>query len=261
MKYVRVTHNGAPHWGVVEGDDIFALSDAPYHHPQRGERLTTLANAEWLAPATPTKLLAVGRNYIKHIEEMAARAGANSNLPPRPDHPTFFLKANSAISGHHTPIVYPTGLSKHVEHEAELGLVIGRRARNVSEADALSYVFGYLCANDVSARDMRDDGQWMRGKSFDSFAPLGPYLVTDMDASDLWIQARVNGVTKQDSRTSDLLFKLPQLIAFISQAMTLEAGDVIITGTPSGVSAIQPGDVVEIEVEGLGVLRNPVIAG
>ena len=139
--------------------------------------------------------------------------------------------------------------------------MIGRRAvrGEISEASALSYVFGYLCANDVSARDMRDDGQWRCGKSFDTFAPLGPYLVTDIDASDLRIQACVNRVTKQDSRTSDLLFKLPHLIAFISQALTREAGDVIITGTPSGVSAIQPGDVVEVEVERLGVLRNPVV--
>ncbi|MBI1800914.1 MAG: fumarylacetoacetate hydrolase family protein [Chloroflexi bacterium] len=264
MKLVRLMHDGAPRWGLLDGNDILAIDGDPYSpddQKARGGWLTTLDRAQLLAPAAPGKLLAVGRNYIKHIEEMAARAGANPLLPPRPDHPTFFLKPNSAIIGPNTPIVYPVQQTSRVEHEAELGLVIGRRAKRVSEADAMDIVAGYLCGNDVSARDLRDDGQWMRGKGFDTFAPLGPYLVTGIDASDLRIQARVNGVVKQDSRTSDLLFKLPQLISFISQAMTLEPGDVIITGTPSGVSEIHPGDVVEIEIEDIGVLRNPVVAG
>ncbi len=262
MKFMRFMHSSGPRWGTIDGNDVFALAGDPLTNPEvrRGIRVGPVGDVPLLAPVVPTKLLAVGRNYIKHIEEMTARPNANLNLPPRPDHPTFFLKPNSAIIGHNTPIVYPTGQTHHVEHEAELGVVIGRRARKVSEADALSYVFGYTCANDVSARDLRDDGQWMRGKGFDTFAPIGPWVVTDMDASDLRIQARVNGEVRQDSRTSDLLFKIPQLISFVSQAMTLEPGDVIITGMPSGVSAIKPGDVVEVELEGIGVLRNPVVA-
>jgi 2-keto-4-pentenoate hydratase/2-oxohepta-3-ene-1,7-dioic acid hydratase in catechol pathway len=267
MKFIRYLHRiddqrSEPRWGIIDGNDVHALAGEPFASAdvRPGAWTGRLDDVKLLAPATPTKLLAVGSNYIKHIEEMAARMGPNSNLPPRPEHPTFFLKPLSAIIGPNANIVYPTGQTKHVEHEAELGLVIGKRCRKVSEADALSYVFGYLCGNDVSARDTRDDNQWMRGKGFDTFAPLGPYLVTGIDASDLRIIARVNGQLRQDSRTSDLLFKIPTLISFISQAMTLEAGDVIITGTPSGVSAIQPGDVVEVEIEGLGVLRNPVVA-
>jgi 2-keto-4-pentenoate hydratase/2-oxohepta-3-ene-1,7-dioic acid hydratase in catechol pathway len=262
MRIVRYAKDGDTRWGAVEGDEVMALSGDPVRDAgaKRVGRAGALADLQLLAPATPSKLLAVGRNYIKHIEEMAARAGPNSNLPPRPLHPTFFLKPNSAIIGAGAPIVYPNGRADVVEHEAELALVIGKRGKKVTEADALDYVFGYLCGNDVSARGLMDDGQWMRGKGFDTFAPLGPWIVTDLDAADLRITARVNGETRQDSRTSDLLFKIPQLIAFISQAMTLEPGDVILTGTPSGVSALKPGDTVEIEIEGIGVLRNPVVA-
>ena len=267
MRFVRYMHHidetkSEPRWGALDNGDVFALAGDPFTNPdaRRGMRLGRLEEMQLLAPVVPGKLLAVGRNYIKHIEEMAARMGANSNLPARPDHPTFFLKPTSAIIGPNAAIVYPTGQTQHVEHEAELGLVIGRRGRKIPEAEALSYVFGYLCGNDVSARDLRDDGQWMRGKGFDTFAPLGPCIVDGIDASDLRITTRVNGELRQDSRTSDLLYKIPHLISFISQAMTLEAGDVIITGTPSGVSAIHPGDVVEVEIEGIGVLRNPVVA-
>lgn len=260
MKIIRYAAGAEARWGAVEGDEVYALPGNPAVDPslRPGARVGTLSGLSLLAPVAPTKLLAVGRNYMKHIDEMAARGP--SNLPPRPLNPTFFLKPNSAIIGPGANIVYPTGRAELVEHEAELALVIGKRGRKIAEADALSHVFGYLCANDVSARGLGDDGQWMRGKGFDTFAPLGPCVVTGLDASDLRITARLNGVTKQDSRTNDLLFKIPQLIAFISQAMTLEAGDVILTGTPSGVSAMKPGDVIEIEIEGIGTLRNSVVA-
>lgn len=260
MKIIRYAAAGEARWGEVDGDDVFALSANPMLEAatRRGARVGAFADLQLLAPVAPSKLLAVGRNYMKHIDEMAARGP--SNLPPRPPHPTFFLKPNSAIIGPGASIVYPTGRAELVEHEAELALVIGKRGRKVSEDDALSYVFGYLCGNDVSARGLGDDGQWMRGKGFDTFAPLGPWLVSGLDASDLRIVARLNGEVRQDSRTSDLLFKIPRLIAFISQAMTLEPGDVIMTGTPSGVSALKPGDVIEVEIEGIGTLRNPVVA-
>jgi len=263
VKIARYQDGAEAYWGMLDGDELFALAGDPFSGPDvgRGPHVSPLAEAQLLAPVVPSKLLAVGRNYVKHIEEMAARASANPALSARPDHPTFFLKPTSSIVGHNAAIVYPTGQSQHVEHEAELGLVIGRRGRNIAESEALDYVFGYLCANDVSARDIRDDGQWMRSKGFDTFAPLGPWIETELDPADLRITARVNGQLKQDSRTSDLLFNIPHLISFISRAMTLEPGDVIITGTPSGVSAISPGDVVEVEVEGIGILRNPVFAG
>jgi 2-keto-4-pentenoate hydratase/2-oxohepta-3-ene-1,7-dioic acid hydratase in catechol pathway len=172
----------------------------------------------------------------------------------------FFLEPPSAVIGPGAPIVYPAHLSQRVEHEAELVVVIGRRARHVRRKDAFSYVLGYTCGNDVTARDLqRRDGQWSRAKGFDSFCPLGPWIETDLDITDLSIQCRVNGELRQDGRTKDLVFPLDQLIAYVSAVMTLEPGDVILTGTPAGVSPLQPGDRVAVEVEGIGVLENSVV--
>lgn len=171
----------------------------------------------------------------------------------------MFLKPPSALCGDGAPIGRPAGHAR-VDHEAELGVIIGTRARRVSREDALAHVLGYTCVNDVTVRDLQQkDGQWTRAKGFDSFCPVGPRVVSGLDPSDLRIVARVNGAVRQDSRTSDLIFDVPTLIAFISRHMTLEPGDLISTGTPAGVGNLVPGDVVEIEVEGIGVLRNPVI--
>ena len=172
----------------------------------------------------------------------------------------MFLKPPSAVIADGVPIERPPGYLR-VDHEAELGVVIGKRAHRVSREQALDFVQGYVCVNDVTVRDLqKKDGQWARAKGFDTFCPVGPRLVTGIDPTNLRITARVNGTIRQDSRTSDMIFDVPTLIAFCSQHMTLEVGDLISTGTPSGVGNLEPGDVVEVEIEGIGILRNPVIA-
>ncbi|HFD39875.1 MAG TPA: FAA hydrolase family protein, partial [Anaerolineae bacterium] len=176
-----------------------------------------------------------------------------------PDEPLLFLKPPSAVIGPGEAIVYPQHLSRRVEHEAELAVVIGRRARRVPPAEAPAYILGYTCANDVTARDLqRRDGQWTRGKGFDTFCPLGPWIVPGLDPGDLAIRCLVNGQVRQQGRTSQMIFAIADLIAYISAVMTLEPGDVILTGTPSGVGLLQPGDQVTVEIEGIGSLTNPV---
>jgi 2-keto-4-pentenoate hydratase/2-oxohepta-3-ene-1,7-dioic acid hydratase in catechol pathway len=198
----------------------------------------------------PSKIIGIGQNYRAHAAEMGKGI---------PTEPLMFLKPPSALCGDGDPIGRPAGHVR-VDHEAELGVVIGRRARRVRREDALDHVLGYVAVNDVTVRDLQQkDGQWTRAKGFDSFCPVGPRLVSGLDPADLRVLARVNGAVRQDSRTSDLIFDVPTLIAFVSQHMTLEPGDLISTGTPAGVGNLAPGDVVEIEIEGIGVLRNPVI--
>jgi 2-keto-4-pentenoate hydratase/2-oxohepta-3-ene-1,7-dioic acid hydratase in catechol pathway len=216
----------------------------------RGTPVGELDQLTLLSPCQVTKIVAVGRNYAAHAAEHGNEV---------PSQPLIFLKPPSAVIGPGDAIVCPPQAAQ-VEHEVELADVIGKRAYRVSAADAWDHVLGYTCANDVTARDLqRSDGQWSRAKGFDTFAPLGPWIVTDLDTSDLGVVCRVNGEVKQQGSTADMVFKIPVLIEYITAAMTLEPGDVILTGTPEGVSPIQPGDEVEVEVEGIGVLRNPVV--
>jgi 2-keto-4-pentenoate hydratase/2-oxohepta-3-ene-1,7-dioic acid hydratase in catechol pathway len=194
-------------------------------------------------------VVALGLNYAAHAAEMKVAL---------PTEPLIFLKPSTSVAAPDEPILYPA-MSEQVEYECELAVVIGRKARQVAEADATGYVLGYTCANDVTARDLqRRDSQWSRAKGFDTFCPLGPWIETEIDPGDLHIETRVNGVVKQSSRTSDLVFRVPRTVSYVSQIMTLLPGDVILTGTPSGVGPVQPGDVMEVEIEGIGVLRNPV---
>ena len=205
-----------------------------------------------LEPVTfaPSKIVGIGQNYRAHAAEMGKGI---------PGEPLIFLKPPSGLCGDGASIGRPAGYAR-VDHEAELGVVIGRRARRVRREDALAHVLGYVCVNDVTVRDLQQkDGQWTRAKGFDSFCPVGPRIVSGLDPADLRIMTRVNGATRQDSRTSDLIFDVPTLIAFVSQHMTLEPGDLISTGTPAGVGNLVPGDLCEIEIEHIGVLRNPVI--
>jgi 2-keto-4-pentenoate hydratase/2-oxohepta-3-ene-1,7-dioic acid hydratase in catechol pathway len=198
----------------------------------------------------PSKIVGIGVNYRAHAAEM------NKGLPAEP---LMFLKAPSALIASGEPIRRPRGHAR-VDFEGELGVVIGQRASRVPAARALDYVLGFTCVNDVTVRDLQQrDGQWTRAKGFDSFCPVGPCIRAGLDPADLHITTRVNGEMRQDSRTSDLIFAVPQLIEFVSAVMTLEPGDLITTGTPAGVGNLQPGDVVEVEIEGIGVLRNPVI--
>lgn len=224
--------------------------------------LFDLSMIDFLPPVMrPLKLIGVGLNYKDHAEEVKL---------PEPKQPLIFGMYSNAIIAHERPIVIPP-MSKQVDYEAELGVVIGRRARNVSTRNALQFVAGYTIVHDVSARDLQfSDGQWLRAKSFDTFAPMGPFLVTTEDLEDagsLAIEMRLNGRTMQKSNTNNLIFKIPDLVSYISGVMTLEVGDVIATGTPGGVGFarnpqvfMQPGDVAEIEIEGIGVLRNPIVA-
>jgi len=198
----------------------------------------------------PSKIIGVGKNYRAHAAEMGSAA--------LPTHPLLFLKAPSALIGANETIVRPAGYER-VDHEAELGVVIGRRARRVAAANALDFVLGYTCVNDVTVRDLQQtDGQWTRAKGFDTFCPVGPCIRADLDPSNRRVQSRVNGELRQDGTTADLIFSVPTLIEFITAAMTLEPGDIISTGTPAGVGQLWPGDRVDVEVQGVGVLSNPV---
>jgi 2-keto-4-pentenoate hydratase/2-oxohepta-3-ene-1,7-dioic acid hydratase in catechol pathway len=216
---------------------------------------------ELLPPVHPSKILAIGRNYVDHAIEGGAKP---------PEAPLLFNKLPNSLSAHNAPIVLP-GISQKVDYEAELAVVIGRRAKRVSEAEALEYIFGYTLINDVSARDLQfGDGQWTRGKSLDTFAPLGPFITTRDEIADvqaLKIEGRLNGEVMQSSNTSKMIFQVAYLVSYLSQGITLEPGDVIATGTPEGVGVfrdppvlLKAGDVYEVEIEGLGVLRNPVVA-
>jgi 2-keto-4-pentenoate hydratase/2-oxohepta-3-ene-1,7-dioic acid hydratase in catechol pathway len=199
----------------------------------------------------PSKIIGIGLNYRAHALEMGKGL---------PEEPLMFLKPHSAMIAGGEPIERPPGYER-VDYEAELGVVIGQRARRVPRERALDFVLGYCCVNDVTVRDLQKrDVQYTRAKGFDTFCPIGPRIVAGLDPSRLAVMARLNGVVKQDSSTSDLIFDVPSLIAFCSAHMTLEPGDVISTGTPSGVGNLQPGDEIEIEIEGIGILKNPVIA-
>jgi 2-keto-4-pentenoate hydratase/2-oxohepta-3-ene-1,7-dioic acid hydratase in catechol pathway len=242
-----------PSYGMIVDGKVFTLRgdlSAGDLSLEGVEPSIRLAEAQLLPPVTPSKIVCVGRNYKEHAAELGNQM---------PTEPLLFLKAPSAIVGDGDAIELPE-VSERVEHEGELGLVIGRRCRRLSaDEDPLAYVLGFTCVNDVTARDLqRKDVQFTRGKSFDTFCPVGPFVVTGLDPADLSVETRVNGEVRQSGRTSAMAFPVPFLLRYISHAMTLEPGDVIATGTPAGVGPLRDGDTVEVEVEGVGVLRNPV---
>jgi 2-keto-4-pentenoate hydratase/2-oxohepta-3-ene-1,7-dioic acid hydratase in catechol pathway len=254
MRLCRFVRNGAASYGVIAGDEVTPcgnpfVADSPT--PAVGSRFRLGDKAvRLLAPCEPTKVVAVGLNYRKHAEEMKK---------PLPPEPLLFTKPSTAVNGTGSPIVLPPD-SQGVEHEAELALVIGRRLHDVSEAEAMRGVFGLTCLNDVTARDIqRREGQYTRAKGYDTFACVGPWIESELSPNDLRVICRVNGTVRQDGRTSDMIFSPARLVSFISRVMTLLPGDVITTGTPSGVGPLQHGDTVEVEVEGIGTLSNPVV--
>lgn len=252
MRIVRFSYEGKTQYGCVEGDAVRLLDGSPFDRPAPGPRVAALAEVKLLAPCEPSKVVAVGLNYRKHAEEMKSQLPAN---------PLLFLKPSTAVVGPEADVVYPGHMSSQVDYEAELAVVISRQATRVPEERAGEYVLGYTCGNDVTARDLqRRDGQWTRSKGFDTFCPLGPWIVTDLaQPGNARLSARLNGKLRQDGNTNDLIFGVPALLAFVSGIMTLQPGDVIMTGTPSGVGPMSRGDVIEIEVEGLGVLRNRIV--
>jgi 2-keto-4-pentenoate hydratase/2-oxohepta-3-ene-1,7-dioic acid hydratase in catechol pathway len=250
-KVVRYQVSGQAAYGVIEDGVVHSLKAGPWDRLSPGPAVASLDDLGLLAPCQPTKIVAVGLNYAAH----AAEAGHEI-----PAEPLFFLKPPSTVVGPGAEIVYPAHLSHWVEHEAELAVVIGRRAQRVRPEQALDYVLGYTCANDVTARDLqRRDNQWTRSKSFDTFCPLGPWIVTGLDVSDLAVRCSVNGELRQAGRTQDLFFSVDLLIAHASAVMTLEPGDVVLTGTPAGVGPLLPGDRVSVEIDDIGVLENEVV--
>lgn len=249
MKVARFNRKGNIAYGTVEDDKIREISGDIFGEYQVTQTAYNLNEVEILAPVIPSKLVAIGLNYIDHAEETKL---------PLPKVPLIFFKAPSAVIGPKQDIIIPKD-SNRTDYEAELGVVIGKKARYVKESEALSYVLGYTCCNDVSERAIqKSDGQFARAKSFDTFAPCGPYIVTDIDPSDLKIELIQNGVVKQSSRTSKLVFNVPHLISFITRAMTLLPGDIISTGTPAGIGPMSPGDTIEVRIEKVGSLINGV---
>ncbi len=250
MKTLRLTVGGVARHGRLDGEAVALLDGDPIAGAARdtGERVP-LDGADLLPPCTPSKIVGVGLNYRAHAVETGK---------PIPDEPLLFMKPPSALLAHGRPIARPRGYAR-VDYEGELAVVIGRRARRISDGEALAHLYGLTILNDVTVRELqKKDGQFTRAKGFDTFCPLGPWIATGLDPRDLRIQTRLGGVTRQDSRTSDMVFAVPRIVSFVSHVMTLEPGDVITTGTPSGHGNLTPGDTVEIEIEGIGTLRNPV---
>jgi 2-keto-4-pentenoate hydratase/2-oxohepta-3-ene-1,7-dioic acid hydratase in catechol pathway len=254
MLIARFTAGENPHYGVLdeESDELVVLKDDPIYGDlsTTGERVK-VDEVRLLSPVIPrSKVIGIGRNYAAHAAEMGNEV---------PDEPVVFLKPNTSVIGPGDPIVLPP-YSQEVHHEAELAVVISRMCKYVPVEKADAVIFGYTAANDVTARDkQRSDVQWTRAKAFDTSCPLGPYLAVDVDVSDVAVRARVDGELRQDGRTGQLVRSVPELIAYVSSIFTLLPGDVILTGTPAGVGPIDAGQRVEVEVEGIGTLSNPVV--
>lgn len=253
MKIVRVDSEVDDiTYGSVEPEGIRLHLGTPLVAWEPTETVVPWDRARLLAPVIPSKVVAVGRNYVDHAAEL------DNEIP---ENPMIFLKPPTSVIGPLQPIRYPSD-SENVHHEAELAVVVGKVARDVRIEDAGMYILGYTAANDVTARDLqRSDGQWTRAKGFDTFCPLGPAIDTDLDPLEgLQITCRVNGDLRQSGSTADMVFGVSELLSYMSHVMTLLPGDVILTGTPAGVGPIEPGDKVEVEIEGIGVLMNPVVA-
>ncbi len=250
-RIVRFAAQFGSAYGIVEEDTVFALVGDPFAEFRRGDAVAQLRSVRLLPPVRPSKVILTGYNYAGHAEELAKT---------QPQDPLIFLKAPSALIGDGSDVVFPNG-AEHVSYEGELVVVIGRRCAKVSPDDALGYVLGYTCGNDITDRDLQKrDVQYARAKSFDTFGPLGPWIAIGLDPTDVQIVSRLNGEVRQNSRTSLLIHSPAKLVSWASHAMTLNPGDVIFTGTPKGVGVIAPGDCIEIEIEGIGTLRNRVVA-
>lgn len=254
MKICRILYNNNGLYGFIKDEKVFlypkSTSLENIAESTKHTNSIHISEVKFLPPVTPSKIVCVGRNYAEHAAELGNEV---------PKEPLLFLKAPSSLIASGENIIIPKQ-SSQVEHEGELAIIISRQCKNLSEADNVSsYIFGFSCLNDVTARDLqRKDIQFTRAKSFDTFCPIGNFIETDFDCSDVLLTTKVNDVIKQEGRTSQMVFDVPFLIRYISNQMTLNAGDIIATGTPSGVSKLNVGDVVEIEIEGLGNLINPV---
>ena len=246
---------GAISYGVENGDSIDQLDAAPWLGGQRTGQSVAAADVTLLAPAEPSKVIAVGYNYISHREDMT-----HEESRPIPEHPPLFLKLPTSITGPETDVIYPADASD-LHFEGELVVVIGKTASHIGADEADDFIFGVTAGNDISERQWQaNDLQWLRAKASDTFGPLGPAVVTGLNYLDLRVQTRLNGETMQDQSTVDHIHDIHAIVSFISQYVTLHPGDIIYTGTPGATAAMKPGDVVEIDVEGVGVLRNRITA-
>ena len=252
--YARFEKNGEIYYGQVDGDNLKILTDSPLGSFQETGESVNISDVRLMSPVSPNKVVAIGLNYKSHL-------GGR----PGPKAPEPFLKASTSVIGNNDDIIIPKiALDEGVkiQPEAELAVVIGKTCKGASQNNALDFVFAYTCGNDVSARDWQsNDLQWARAKSSDTFAPIGPWMTTDLDPTNIQVICRVNGEEKQNQNTSDLLHPHTKIIEYVSSVITLEVGDVLMTGTPGTPGDIHPGDVVEVELSGVGVLRNPVVAG
>ena len=248
MRVVRLMLDGDCRYGLADNSTVTLLSDEPFA-AWEPEGILPLSEAHLLAPVSPTKVVCVGLNYKNHIAEMGHET---------PSEPVIFLKPSTAVVGPMQPIALPEGVGR-VDYEGELGVVIGRRTHRVTPERAAEHVLGLCCGNDVTARDLQKvDGQWTRAKGYDGFCPLGPWVATGVEPDDLLLETLVNGKVVQSVRTSDMLFHPYELVSFISHVMTLVPGDVVLTGTPGGIGPLAAGDTVEVRIENVGSLRNPV---
>lgn len=253
MKIVRFKAGDDIAYGVADTEGVLVYNGSPFVAWEPTETVVPWAKANILSPVIPTKVICVGKNYEEHADEMGGDL---------PEEPLIFMKPATSVIGPNANVVYPR-ISNLVHHEAELAVVISRPARHVRAEDASQYIFGYTAANDVTARDLQlRDGQWTRAKGFDSFCPLGPAIETELDPLErLAVICRVNGEVRQAGFTSDMVFGVAEIIEYVTAFTTLLPGDVILTGTPAGVGPVGPGDVMEVEVDGIGTLVNPVVGG
>ncbi|MCK8826192.1 fumarylacetoacetate hydrolase family protein [Natroniella acetigena] len=250
MNYVRFRREGQVNYGILKEDKVSLIKGDVYGDYSIVDKVYDLTEVDLLPPCQPSKIVCVGLNYLDHAQELGMEI---------PKKPIIFLKPTSALVGPEDKIKHPR-MSQQVDYEAELAIVIKERTKDVSSEEAKEHILGYTCFNDVTARDLQaEDGQWTRAKSFDTFAPVGPSIVSDIEGNNLKIELLKNGEVKQDSNTDQMIFTVEEIVSFVSQIMTLEAGDLITTGTPPGVGPVEKGDEVVVEIEKVGSLKNIII--
>ena len=250
MKIVRAESEGESFYAILSGNDVVRLKGLPYDGIVEDGRVYAADAVRFLPPAEPTKIVAVGKNYKAHADEMGEG---------RPEEPLLFIKPSTSVTGSGDDVVYPA-ISRRLDYEGELGVVIGKKCHAVQPGHSSEVIFGYTCLNDVTARDIQKAvSQWTRGKGFDTFCPIGPHIETDLDPYHAEIETRLNGEVKQHSNTECMTHNVDKLVCYITECMTLLPGDVIATGTPEGIGPMQRGDTVEVEIKGIGILTNRIV--
>ena len=253
MKLARFLKDGLIKFGIVEGERVIEIDGSIFGNFKKTAITHKLKQVKLMAPCEPSKIIAIGLNYKAHAMEFNK---------PLPEEPMIFMKPPTAVIGTGEEIIYPHHMSRHLDYEGELAIVVGKKAHMITEEDAKNYILGYTCFNDVTARDLQGrDIQYIRAKGFDTFAPMGPWIETEINPLDVRIETYLNDEKKQDTSTKDMIFDVYHLLSFVSHVMTLLPGDIITTGTPSGIGKMKPGDRVEVRIEGVGNLINTVVSG